>query len=290
MTAGKTAPGPVPKRPAPRTLVWLASFPKSGNTWTRVFLANYVLDRPEPVPLSEIHRIGANDSGADLYGRVAGPGFRATDLSAALATRPRMLAAIAGNGADLNFVKTHNRNAAVGLQPLIPAALTRAAIYILRDPRDVALSYARHFGVSVDRAIAHLGNPENSTAADPRKVKQYLGSWSGHVASWVDADAFPVLVQRYEDMLADPEETFAKMLGFLNIPVDRARLAKAVRFSAFGELQRQEATAGFSERSANAERFFHSGTARQWEGVLSAGQLARIEADHGAAMRARGYF
>lgn len=274
--------------PAPN-LVWLASYPKSGNTWTRVFLANYILDRDTPVPLGEIHRIGANDSGVDLYKRIAGPGFLPTDLSAALTTRTRLLKALSENGASVNFLKTHNLNAPVGMAQLVPPALTKAAVYILRDPRDVAVSYARHFGVSHAKAVANFADANHSTAPSQQAVKQYLGTWSAHVAGWVDGAAFPVFVQRYEDMLAAPEEVFASMLEFIGIPVEPKRLSKAVRFSDFGELSRQEAETGFSERSANSDRFFHTGTANQWRTALSEEEARRLVEDHGAVMRGQGY-
>ncbi len=271
------------------TLLWLASYPKSGNTWTRIFLANYLLDRPEPVPISEIYRIGASDAGADLYARLAGPGFSASQHQRVLELRPKLLSGIAGNGADLNFVKTHNLKTSINGVPLVPDALTRGAVYILRDPRDVALSYARHFGLTLAKTVANFAKESHTTAGGGKNVKQFLGGWSEHVASWVDEAPFPVHLQRYEDMLSAPEETFAQMLDFIGIPAEPGRLARAVRHSSFGELQRQEAAHGFNEASANSERFFHTGAAGQWRDALPEDLRARLERDHGPLMRRFGY-
>lgn len=279
--------------PAPRTsksIVWLASYPKSGNTWTRIFIGNYLLGGDAPMPINRISQIGTADSAASLYRATGGTAFNPTDPNQALQLRTRVLQRITANGADVNFVKTHNfRGRVMGIE-LIPAALTRSAIGIIRDPRDVAVSYARHFGFSPGEAIATMARAENSTAPSAKMVKQYLGNWSAHVRSWAEARDFPVLMLRYEDMMADPAAAFTKVLSHIGMPVEADRLARAIRFSDFDEMQRQEANATFVERSGKSEKFFHTGTSGQWrDGGLTDDLVARIERDHGPTMRKWGY-
>ncbi|MGF1553107.1 MAG: sulfotransferase domain-containing protein [Paracoccaceae bacterium] len=273
-----------------KSLVWLASYPKSGNTWTRVFLANYLFNRREPMPINEVHRVGMGDSIPQTYARVAGGGpFDPGDHKRALTLRPRVLRAIVANNADVNFVKTHNaRTTAFGTE-LVPTALTRSAVYILRHPLDVACSYARHYAMTPEKALEAMGREDNIVVGNEASVPQYLGSWAGHLRSWTRHRDFPVLVLRYEDLLADPEEGFARVLELIGMPIDRERLSRAVRFSDFEELSSQEAKNGFIEKSPAAERFFHQGGSGRWREVLSPDAAAAFAAANAKTMEARGY-
>lgn len=272
-----------------RNIVWLASYPKSGNTWARIFLGNYLFNPPAPLPINRINQLGMADSTADLYRAVARGAFDSADPMQALRLRGDVLNRIVGNDADVNFVKTHNvRDRVFGID-LIPARLTRSAIYIIRDPHDVAVSYARHFGRTIEEAVASLGRGNNTTAGQGDTVKQFLCSWSDHVTSWTGSRDFPVLVLRYEDMQADPRAAFAKALTHIGVPVDPERLERAIRFSSFDELRKQEEIEPFVERSTNSERFFHTGTTGQWRGVIPPALVEKIRRDHGAVMRRFGY-
>jgi hypothetical protein len=272
-----------------KSIVWLASYPKSGNTWTRIFLANYLLNRQTPMPINEVHRVGMGDAIARTYRMVARGPLDTADPAATLALRGRVLDAIVANGADVNLVKTHNmRDVAMGTE-LIPAPLTRAAVYIIRNPLDLVLSYARHYGGTLEETVERIARPDNAVAGDHNSVPQFLGSWSGHVRSWTKGARFPVLVLRYEDLHERPEETFARLVEHLGMPVDEERLARAIRFSSFEEVSRQESKASFVEKSPISERFFSVGRAGQWEEALPPDLAERIRRDHGAVMKQHGY-
>ena len=282
----RARPQPAPVR---KSIVWLASYPKSGNTWLRLFLANYLLNRETPLPINEVQRIGLGDALEPAYRAVAGRPFDVADPRQSLALRPRVLERIVANGAAVNFLKTHNcRAKAFGVE-LIPPQLTRSAIYIVRNPLDMVLSYARHYGHTPEFAAVAIGRSDNAVAGGGGTVAQYLGSWSDHVRGWAHCRDFPVLVLRYEDMTADPEAAFAGALEHIGVPVDADRLARAVRFSSFEELSRQEETGGFIERSAHGGRFFHSGRAGAWREALPAEAAERIRREHGRVMREFGY-
>ncbi|MHA1528163.1 MAG: sulfotransferase domain-containing protein [Alphaproteobacteria bacterium] len=280
-----------------KNIVWLASYPKSGNTWTRIFLANYLFGRTTPMPINEIHRLGIGDSIEKMYrmaargsaAAIGGGRFDIADYRQSLALRGRVLGGIVNNDADVNFVKTHNHRAKAFGLGLIPPALTRSAIYILRNPLDMVLSYARQYGHTAEFAAAAIGRADNSIAGANGTVTQYLGSWSGHVKSWARCREFPVLVLRYEDMQADAVGVFTRVLKHIGVPPDPERVARAVRFSSFDELRRQEEASDFVERSPNTERFFHSGRSGQWRDELAPAAAERICKDHGRVMREYGY-
>lgn len=272
-----------------KNLVWLASYPKSGNTWTRVFLANYLFNAKAPVPINQVHRLGMGDSVAETYRRVANGGYDPRDVKATLALRPKVLRGIAANGADVNFVKTHCRRGRLGGVELVPPELTRAAVYILRDPHDMVLSYARHYGGTPEEAVAAMERDDHIVLGEAGSAVQFVGNWSTHVTSWARTRRFSVEVIRYEDLKADPAAGFSRMLALIGVPVERERLERAISFSSFEEMQRQEAAHGFIERSTNAERFFMSGESGRGRQELAPELARRIADAHGPVMQEFGY-
>lgn len=173
------------------------------------------------------------------------------------------------------------------------AAWTRATIHIVRDPRDVAVSWAAFRGRSIDWAIDFLADESAwlGVAGDriDTAVPQRLGGWSRHATGWLDdADPVPLLV-RYEDMRADPAAALRAMLGRIGRAVDEPAIAAAVAAGRFDRLADLERNDGFAGRPTSAARFFRVGGAAGWQGVLDARQCARIERDHGAVMRRLGY-
>lgn len=272
-----------------RSILWLASYPKSGNTWARLFIANYLMNRTEPLPINEVRRFGTGDSITHSFQRVAGRRIDPADWQAVLALRPRVLKAIVANNADINLVKTHNMRVTVKGVPLIPEELTRAAIYILRNPLDMVLSYARHYGLSADAAAAAIGHSDNVVRGDASSVTQFLGKWSDHVESWTSKSGMSVLVLRYEDMLSAPTESFERLLTHMGVPIDQERLERAIRFSSFKELSNQEAETGFGEKSPHSERFFGKGSVGYWQSELDPKIADRIRRDHYLVMKKHGY-
>jgi sulfotransferase family protein len=272
-----------------KSIVWLASYPKSGNTWLRVFLANYIYNAEKPVPINQIHRIGLGDSNSKAYRAVTREAFDPTNVKQSLRIRPDVLKSITNNQADINLVKTHCENGIAFGSVLIPPELTRSAIYIMRNPLDMIVSYASHYGNTMDGAIEGIGRKDNSLLGGGDTVYQFLGNWSNHVIGWTKARKFPVLALRYEDMLKDPLDAFERVVHHIGLPYDRERLERSVRFSDFKILQEQESTTGFVENSDNQEKFFRSGKADQWKTELTDEQISQIIRDHGRVMKKFGY-
>lgn len=275
-------------------IVWLASYPKSGNTWLRMFLHNLAADRHQPADINTLE--DASIASARLWlDEVLGFDTADLDDDEAERLRPAVCRWTARHGpAAPTGHKIHDAfvTTADG-EPITGQGATRAVVYIVRNPLDVAPSAAEHWGCGLDQAIACMGNARFATPGTGRglalQVRQRLLSWSGHVASWCDAPGLAREVLRYEDMLADPLPTFGRAARLLGLPDDRERLERALRFSRFDELARQEAAGGFRERSPGAARFFRQGRSGAWRQRLSDAQAARIIGDHGPTMRRFGY-
>ncbi|WP_298283817.1 sulfotransferase domain-containing protein [Acidocella sp.] len=264
-------------------IVWLASYPKSGNTWLRVFLHNYITQAATPHSINRLTDFSLAECAAALF---HAPGETLSD-EAVQKNRPRVHAELAGLGPELVFVKTHNANLAVHGVALVTPEVTAGAVYVVRDPRDVAVSYAAYLGRDVDETIRFMAAPGAVNGTDEAQVFELLSSWSGHVRSWVGGRQR--LLVRYEDLVAEPERYFARIIRYLGTgEVDQARLTRAIGFSSFAELAGQEARDGY-EASGGQGRFFRAGRVGVWREALSPAQAARIERDHGEVMGRLGY-
>jgi hypothetical protein len=274
-----------------KSIIWLASYPKSGNTWLRLFLFNYLFNLDEPAPINQAHRIGPSDASAALYTKISRKEINVSDAKQVVRLRPAVIDAHASNGADVNFMKTHSANVDIAGQALIPLKNSRGAIYIIRNPVDMAVSFAHHFGRSDEEVVASLNSDIHSVLGDKAKsvVPQFLGTWSGHVRSWVDDRKMRTHVLRYEDMHADPVTAFGDVLRYIGAPEDRERLERAIRFASFKEVKQQEEVHGFVEKPKDADSFFRSGKVGEGREKLAPALVDRIEADHGAIMKRFGY-
>ncbi|HKK31486.1 MAG TPA: sulfotransferase domain-containing protein [Alphaproteobacteria bacterium] len=270
-------------------ILWLVSFPKSGNTWLRAFLANYLTNDSEPMSLAALERFGYSDAHGWPYEKLSGrPHGTLTDEEIGK-LRPKVQEMLARSQRDHVLVKSHNALGTVAGVPMLNRAATLGAIYVIRNPWDVAVSYADHFGISIDDAITALAKPTLMIEPSDQNIRQFLGDWSGHAKSWNNEEELPLHIVRYEDMQAKPRKAFGKIIEFLGLPPDRKRLDKAIKFSSFRELSRQEARNGFGEKSRSAERFFRKGKAGGWRDVLTAEQAQRILENHREALNHFGY-
>lgn len=275
-----------------RGIYWIASYPKSGNTWFRAFLQNLRAGSDSPVEINNLST-GSIASSRSWIDNVAG--FPVSDLTHEEidSLRPDVYR-WALKGDEIGYHKIHDAYQ-IGDDgvPLTSAEATLGALYIVRNPLDVAQSLANHNRSSIDEAIDLMGNPQGSFSGSRtqlhRQLRQVLKSWSEHVASWVDASDLINHVLRYEDMHATPQESFSAAAKFLGLPHDAERVQRAIAFSAFGELSRQEAEKGFRERPSKTKKFFLQGKSGSWREKLNPDQVARIITDHGPMMRRFGY-
>jgi hypothetical protein len=286
--AGNPAPDQIRQR-----AVWIASYPKSGNTWVRVFLHNLLRELRGQAEgaqdINALHEMTARESLKEGFARRLG--MPAHEASAAEIAEARMWvqADMVQGAADPVYIKTHNAVATVEGFPTVNFDVTLAAIYIVRNPLDVAVSYAHYSGVPYDPIIAHMADPAGNIDFSGRRVWEFMGSWSFHAASWMSVPHRPVLLLRYEDMLAAPESSFGRLASFLRLKVDAGQLQGAIEKSSFAEMARQEELHGFNERPSTTEKFFRSGKAGQWREALSQAQVSAIVAAHGPMMMRFGY-
>ncbi len=271
-------------------IIWLASYPKSGNTWLRAFLANYVTNAATPVPINDLPEHVLGDNLILHYEQLTGKTAR--DLADAdfNRLRPRVHEWLARSRPQEVFVKTHSVLGNIDDVPLITPSATAGAVYVVRNPLDVAVSFAHHYQVTYARAVDSLCSDDYVLPSSSGLHRQYLSSWSHHVRSWTEAPGRAPHLLRYEDMLGEPNKAFGRLIGFLGLPKDRARLKRAIGFSSFRELSGQERTTGFVEsRPDGKSSFFRAGQTGAWRKVLTEAQAETLIARHRDVMVEMGY-
>jgi aryl sulfotransferase len=269
--------------------VWLASFLKSGNTWFRIFLANLAAGEKGPADINNLDERDGIASSRHEFEAVTmlDSGLLSDDDIDDL--RPRVYESAAGNAGDRRWIKVHDAYTytATG-EPLLGRDTARAAVYLVRDPRDVAVSLAHHMSTTIENAIKLMNAADGALGYAGKglapQLRQKLLGWSGHVTSWLDQTDVPVHLVRYEDLRAHPAAGFGAALEFAQIPATAAEIERAIRHADFAELQRQESEKGFAERTSRTAPFFRSGRVGGWRDVLTAEQAAAVEKCHGLVM------
>lgn len=266
--------------PVNKNIVWIASYPKSGNTWFRVFLANILQQKGNPANINELE-ISGMASGRHLFDELSG--IPSSDLSTSEidSIRPKVYRQLAAESEETIYLKVHDawtRNACG--TPLFPVEVSKKVLYIIRHPLDVAVSLSYHNAEPVARSMDKMNNASYGLCMGEKKLfnqlPQRLLTWSEHVVSWVNSSGLEVHVLRYEDMHSKPKEAFSSALDFLEIPYTTEILNKAIENSSIHTLQKQEDQHGFQEKPIQAARFFRKGEVRDWEnhiGKISAAEF-----------------
>ena len=273
----------------PQNILWIASYPKSGNTWIRALVSNFLANAPEPLPLSALAEYCLGDMASFPYEQVFGGGVAEVPTEQIYKRRAAAHEVLSRMRPGTMLVKTHVGLGAAWGAPTITPQVTWGAIYVLRNPLDVVVSYAAHYGCSLDDAVMFAERDDHMIQRKPGQIDQMVGGWSRHVRGWTEAQGLNRIVVRYEDLLKDTPKAMRDIVRFMGLPTDKARIKRAVQHASFKTLSRQEQRTGFSERSANTERFFRSGAAGGWRTTLSDAQAERVCRAHGEVMAAFGY-
>ncbi len=282
------------KQDAPKGIVWLASYPKSGNTWTRAFLHNLLkIMEGEGDGAQDINKMGEYSTwelSAAIYEEFLGKKAQDASREEIAAVRPRVQEKIAEQTDGLSFVKTHHALMMDRGYSTINSAVTSGAIYIVRNPLDVAISFSHHMNNTIDHAIDFMATQSLETRVSEKSVYEVYGSWSEHVLSWTRKPNRAIYVMRYEDMIAEPRLTFGNLARHLLMQPTEEQLSQALELSSFERLKQQESEAGFKEKPKDAKQFFREGKSGQWREVLTKEQIGQIVSDHQVQMRRFGYF
>jgi len=247
---------------------WLASYPKSGNTWVRMFLLAYLTG--EKIDINTDKQFVISDIQPDLHPK-------AKDLYEYLGNYNESISKL-----ENICIKTHNANVKVKDKRLIPLSKTNGGIYVIRDPRDVVISLSKHYSIEIDEAIDFMNDESCFISSKVNNMGHVLSSWSTHVDSWWNTNLKGF---KYEDLLEHTEAAFKAIIKVLYLPRhSEERVKFAIKEASFNNLKKLEIENGFTERGG-ACNFFRMGEANQWKKYLTKKQTKLIEEHHGKTMK-----
>ena len=242
-----------------KKIIWIVSYPKSGNTWIRIAL-NLALTGS-----IDLNKIQINSFSGLMKYYIK----RQDDLS-----KPGDVAkfwtnaqkSIVGEIPENSFkaLKTHNVCAQIGDVKFPDYRYTAGIIYIVRDPRDVAVSYSSHFNMNIEETIFSMMKEDHFIFNSKSLYRsELISSWDKHVISWVSSK-FPKLVLRYEDLLSNTHGCFKALFDFCNVK-PKINIDDIVQLSSFKKLSILEKEKGFVEANRYGASFFRSGKTKVWK-------------------------
>lgn len=273
-------------------IVWLASYPKSGNTWFRCFLSALI---DQKIDLNNLRTDGIY-SGRFLFDSVYDIDSRLLSEDEVKLRMPNVIRFHASKASNLMFCKIHDAYSHnLAGEPIIPEEVTQSVIYLIRNPLDVVSSYANHMNTSVAQAIVAMNKRNGYLARQANGLNinsqfpQLMYSWSGHVRSWHHQNKIPVTTIRYEDMKNDGLKTFTKAVKSMGLEVDETQIQRAIEMTEFDKIKEKEAKEGFKEKNIKSKEFFRKGQVNGYLKELTKEQVETIIKNHGEVMKEYGY-
>ena len=249
---------------------YLASYPKSGNTWIRVFInevirqKNFKEKEIKNNILLDIHNKGCIVASKNLINDHAGIDCSDLSLEEINKLRPKIdLSKVNFN--NFPYFKIHdNFFCKNNKTPIASTKGCKGIVYIVRNPLDIIISLSYFFSWDINSSAKFLLNENsylcNTLSRGLELTPQFLGSWSSHVDSWHQSLTIPRLTIRYEDMLNSPHKVFNVLSNFLELNVDQEIIKRAIKNTSFSSLKKNEKKiGGFPEKPKECKEFFRSG-------------------------------
>ena len=265
-------------------IIWLASYPKSGNTWVRLFLKHYFKKPEEEFKINSFNNGEfKNISFPDLYllREMKIDYFNFKEIVQNWeAIQDRM-----NLNSKTNFVKTHSSMCTIGKHRFTTTKNTKGAIYIVRDPRDVLVSNSYYFGLDYEKTYQRLSSSSIFELHKLKKTseqfkKSLIGSWSDNYNSWKNYKLSPILIIRYEDMVLNGHNTFLRIIEYLNkidgLKIDKTKVKNSFEQTEFKKLQKMEVKHGFEDKVKKGF-FFRSGKIGSWKDEVPNEIIKKIE-------------
>ena len=252
-------------------IIWIASYPKSGNTWVRYFLKSYF----EPTDQKLTLKTTKEDNFYSLY-------FPNLSLLKELNVEYMSFVNIVKNwvpmqdfvnlNGKINYFKTHNAMCTINNYPFTNKENTLGGIYLVRDPRDVLISYSNHLGLNHKETLERMFDSNNGEYQTGDNYSSAItGTWSDHYNSWKTYNSRKILIIKYEDLISDTLNTFSKIVNYLSeiteIKFDKDKIKYSIKKTSFESLSQLEKEEGFEEKG-KGKSFFRKGKIGSWKDEL----------------------
>jgi hypothetical protein len=254
-------------------IVWLASYPKSGNTWIRSLLSSYLYSKDGTFTFNLLEKIKQFPS--KQYFEYFTKDFtnikKISDYWIASQDRINLVSE------DVVFLKTHSALCTLEKNQFTNKNNTKAIIYIVRDPRNLITSLSNHYSLSLKDSLDFMSNKNKMIIPNENQfgIATVLGDWSEHYKSWKNSNIAPILIIKYEDLLKDTISTFTSVVNFLSsfikIEIDKKKIVDVVDNCKFETLSAMEKKYGFFESMTKNDKkinFFFLGQENNWQSLL----------------------
>ena len=263
-------------------IIWIASYPKSGNTWMRALVSSYLFSDDGNFNfelLKNIEQFSSKNISLKLNKDV---GYQMRISKSWIPSQE-----LINRDKKIRFFKTHNAICSINGNKFTDEFNTLAAIYLVRDPRNIITSLANHYELSLEETFSFLTNKKKIIfpikAEDKKKdINEpedfnFLGDWSSHYRSWKNINFCPIKIIKYEDLLIDSEKVFVSILTFLKkfleIKLDEKKIKNVLRATTFKNLSQMEKSEGFVESATSKKtmkkiNFFNLGKKNNWKNLL----------------------
>ena len=255
-------------------IIWIASYPKSGNTWVRSLLSAYLYSNDGIFNFDLLKKITQFPS--KQYFKYFLKDFKdikkVSDYWIAAQDRINLF-----NDKPI-FLKTHSALCTLENNSFTNKNNTKAVIYVVRDPRNLITSLSHHYSMNMEKTYIFIINKQQMTTVsewgkDDFGIASVLGNWSTHYKSWKNIKFAPTLVVKYEDLLNNTNNTFKSILNFLSrlmdIKIDEKKIINTVNSCSFEKLVEKEKNEGFDEAGSSKKKFFYLGKKNNWQNLLN---------------------
>ena len=269
-------------------IIWIASYPRSGNTWIRSFLSTYIYGEKNSSVFKNIKKITNFPNISHFKGIFEINKFtqeeqkdkKKKDKKKFEISKYWIAAQKKINlSNEITFLKTHNFGGSLEGNEFTNSENTSAVIYIVRDPRSVAVSNAYHNSISYDQSISDLFD-EKIFSTNEGNLLEFRSSWKVNYLSW-KRKSCPRLIIRYEDLISDQYQYFKKILNFINdfkkINIDELKIKETIELCKLENLSKLEDQVGFEEKLKKEKKFFRKGLVDEWKSQLNKDQIKKIE-------------
>jgi len=258
-------------------IIWISSYPKSGNTWLRSLISNYFFSKDGNFSFELIKQIDSFPS-SKFFRNYEDKFEKPEDTSKYWIKEQEKINSLN----KIFFLKTHNALCKINGNKFTDQNNTLAAIYIVRDPRNVITSIANHYQITTQNAFDFM--KDKNRGIIEREGNRYTGfqplfSWDLHLKSWTENTLYPSLIIKYEDLIIDTASVFKKVLEFIKKitnsknNIDKQKLLKCVENCKFSNLKMMEREKGFDESMVDKKTgekiaFFNLGERNNYQDIL----------------------